>query len=208
MEDFFNRVETRTHAWPPGRRDLHWLVLPDPGLARELCGSYRALTEQPGLCPVRPEWLHLTVLHAGAQDAATGAEINKLVDEVTKRAADIPPYGLTLSRPDIGTMAIEVKGYPGAPHRALWEMTWEAQQAVVGERWPLIPTMPYPHLALAYAGADGHLAVRRALKMVLSDLPGPVGPVTMPVTTLSLVAEWHTHEEIRWDVLTEVSLGG
>ncbi|MGW2180670.1 hypothetical protein ACWCXX_21725 [Streptomyces sp. NPDC001732] len=44
------------------------------------------------------------------------------------------------------------------------------------------------------------------LKVVLSDLPG--GPVTVPVTALTLVAEWHTRHEIMWDVLAEVPLGG
>lgn len=52
----------------------------------------------------------------------------------------------------------------------------------------------------------GHLADRGALKVLLSDLPGE--PVTMPVTTLTLVAEWHDRREIRWDVLAEAPLGG
>ncbi|OII62117.1 hypothetical protein BJP40_03665 [Streptomyces sp. CC53] len=85
-------------------------------------------------------------------------------------------------------------------------MTWAAQHAVVGDRWPLIPAMSYPHLSHAYAGADGHLADRGALKVLLSDLPGT--PVTVPVTTLTLVAEWHDCREITWDVLAEVRLGG
>ncbi|MEU0632761.1 hypothetical protein [Streptomyces sp. NPDC005989] len=64
----------------------------------------------------------------------------------------------------------------------------------------------YPHLSQAYAGAEGHLADRGALKVTLSDLPGD--PVTVPVTTLTLVAEWHDRREIMWDVLAEVPLGG
>ncbi|MFE2992914.1 hypothetical protein [Streptomyces sp. NPDC059262] len=63
-------------------------------------------------------------------------------------------------------------------------------------------TYPPDH---AYAGADEHLADRGALKVALSDLPGQ--PVILPVTTLTLVAEWHLRE-VRWDVLAEVPLGG
>ncbi|GAA3163753.1 2'-5' RNA ligase family protein [Streptomyces ramulosus] len=207
MEDFFDRVENRTHAWPPGRKDLHWLILPETDFARtRLYEPYRELAEQPGLHPVRPEWMHITLLHMGPQDTATPSETDQLIAEVTQRAADVAPYDLTLSRPDIGTVAIESKGHPGAPHRALWEMTWQATRAAVGDRWPRIPTVSYPHLAHAYAGAEAHLADRSALKVLLSDLPGD--PVTVPVATLTLVAEWHDRREIRWDRLAEVPLGG
>ncbi|MER6567495.1 2'-5' RNA ligase family protein [Streptomyces sp. NPDC001093] len=207
MEDFFARVEGRTHAWPPGRKDLHWLVIPPEAFAREhLYEPYRTLAEQPGLCPVAPEWMHITVLHAGPQDSASSLEVDQLVDEVAKRAAETDPFELTLSRPDVGTVAIESKGYPGAPHRHLWELAWAAQNTVVGDRWPRIPSISYPHLSHAYAGAEGHLADRSLLKVLLSDLPG--GEVTMPVTTLTLVAEWHDRREIKWDVLAEVPLGG
>jgi hypothetical protein len=150
--------------------------------------------------------MHSTLLHMGPQDSASTSEINRLAREVAHRATSAAPFDLTLSRPDIGTVAIESKGFPGAPHRALWEMTWQATQAVVGSRWPRIPTTSYPHLSHAYAGDDGHLADRGALKVVLSDLPGE--PVTLPVTTLTLVAEWHDRREIRWDVIAEVPLGG
>ncbi|MFJ2202400.1 2'-5' RNA ligase family protein [Streptomyces violaceusniger] len=182
-------------------------MIPPQALAcTYLYEPYRALAEQPGLCPVRPEWMHITVLHAGPQDSASSTEVDQLVTEVAKRAADFCPFEIALSRPDIGTVAIESKGYPGAPHRALWEMTWEAQTAVVSDRWPRIPSISYPHLSHAYAGAEGHLADRGALKVLLSDLPG--GPVTVPVTALTLVAQWHDRREIRWDVLAEVPLGG
>ncbi|MGW3954041.1 2'-5' RNA ligase family protein [Streptomyces sp. NPDC004752] len=204
MDDFFARVE---HRWPAGRRDLHWLIIPGADFAREhLYEPYRTLAEQPGLCPVLPQWMHITVLHSGPQDDASPAEIDQMITEVTERAAGIEPYDLTLSRPDVGNVAIESKGHPGAPHRQLWETTWQAHHAVVGDRWPRIPTVSYPHLSHAYAGAEAHQADRGALKVLLSDLEG--GPVTVPVSVLSLVAEWHDRQEIRWDVLAEVPLGG
>ncbi len=206
MDDFFARVEGRAHAWPPGRRDLHWLIVPGEDFARtHLYEPYRLLSEQPGLCPVRPQWMHITVLHAGPQDSASAGEVDQITREVGRRAADTDAFEVTLSRPDIGTVAIESKGYPGRPHRKLWEMTWQAHRTVVGDRWPRIPSASYPHLSHAYAGAEGHLADRGALKVLLSDLPG--SPVTVPVTALTLVAEWHDRREIVWDVLAEVPLG-
>ncbi|ANS62408.1 hypothetical protein SLINC_0184 [Streptomyces lincolnensis] len=206
MDDFFAMVEGRAHGWARGRKDLHWLIVPGEDFARKyLYEPYRVLSEQPGLHPVRPQWMHCTVLHAGPQDSATAGEIDLTAREVTRRAADIDPYEMVLSRPDIDMMGIESKGYPGRPHRQLWEMTWQAHRNGVGDRWPRIPSASYPHLSYAYAGADGHLADRGALKVLLSDLPG--GQVTVPVTALTLVAEWHDRREIVWDVLAEVPLG-
>ncbi|GLF98113.1 2'-5' RNA ligase family protein [Streptomyces yaizuensis] len=207
MDDFFARVESRTHAWPAGRRDLHWLVIPDTDFARRhLYEPYRDLAHHPGLHPVRPEWMHITVLHAGPEDSATPAEIARLIAEVTDRTADIGAFDLVLSRPAIGTVAIESTGHPGAPHQRLWRIASEAQRAVVGGRWPLIPEVSYPHLSHAYAGERAHLADRTVLKALLADLPGD--PVTIPVTALTLVAEWHTRREILWDVIAEVPLTG
>ncbi|MGW7821940.1 hypothetical protein ACWGLF_28320 [Streptomyces puniciscabiei] len=139
------------------------------------------------------------LLHSGPQDSASQAEVDQLVAEVADRATRIEPFDLTLSRRDVGNVAIESKGYPGAPHRQLWEMTWQAHHAVVGDRWPRIPTVSYPLLSHAYAGAEADRADRGALKVLLSDLRGE--PVTVPVNALSLVAEWHDRQEIRWDSL-------
>lgn len=115
--------------------------------------TYRELVQQPGLHPVPPEWMHVTLLHMGPQDSASTSETEQLAAAVAERAAAIASFDLTLSRPDIGTVAIESKGYPGAPHRALWEMTWQATYAVVGDRWPRIPATSYPHLSHAYANS-------------------------------------------------------
>ncbi|WP_406384957.1 hypothetical protein [Streptomyces sp. NBC_01618] len=113
MKDFFAQVETRMHTWPPFRKDLHWLVIPGEDVARKyLYEPYRTLVEQPGVCPVRPEWMHVTVLHAGPQDSATGAEIDQLIAEVAKRAVDIAPYTLTLSP---ATASGRVRGRPTGP---------------------------------------------------------------------------------------------
>lgn len=150
--------------------------------------------------------MHNTVLHSGPVDEATPQEIDQIVTEVREGAVDIAPYEMTFSRPDIGNVAIESKGYPGAPHRRLWEMTGKAHQAVVGDRWPLIPAVSYPHLSHAYSGEEAHLADRSALKVALSDLHGD--PVTVLVENITLVAEWHDRREITWDVLATVPLGG
>ncbi|MFB7852371.1 hypothetical protein ACFC34_35890 [Streptomyces sp. NPDC056053] len=105
---------------------------------------------------------------------------NRLVGEV---AAGIAPFEVVLSRPGIETVAIESKGYPDTPYRELWEMTWQAQWAVAGEWWLLSrPVVPAPGSRLRRS----RRAVGGPQGVALSDLLG--GPVTVPVTALTLVA--------------------
>ncbi|MFB7906637.1 2'-5' RNA ligase family protein [Kitasatospora sp. NPDC056076] len=206
MDDFFSRVQQREHAWPTGRRDLHWHILPQPQAAEQLVGPYRDIAATPGLHPVPPQWLHITVLHAGVVDDVTDNELTAIVGRVRDLAADIEPFDLILGRVSVGNVALESAGYPGAPARRLWEMTARANREVVGDRWPLIPTQWYPHSSIAYAGPDGHLADRTTLKARLSDVEA--APVTVPVTSISLVSQWHDgHSSIRWSHLLDVPLG-
>jgi len=71
VEDFFAQVESRRHAWPAGRDDLHRHLLYDDVLVEEqLVAPYRELTHRPGLAPVPARWMHTTVMHGGPVDPA------------------------------------------------------------------------------------------------------------------------------------------
>ncbi|MGW7412780.1 2'-5' RNA ligase family protein [Streptomyces sp. NPDC054863] len=208
MEDFFGRVEGRTHGWPAGRRDLHWHVLPpDTEVVRaQLTDPYRALTHRPGLAPVAPEWIHLTVVHGGPEDSASGSEVEQIVEKVRVAAAQVSPFTVRLARPGIGQVAIECAGRPGSAWRHLRTRTQEAMDAVVGNRWPSISAGHYPHASIAYATADAHVADREALKDALSDLHVDSDGLTIPVTALTLVSQWHDRQHIKWEVLAQVPL--
>jgi len=208
MDDFFARVVNRAHAWPAGRRDLHWHLLPSPSEADALARPYRDVTSTPGLNAVPPQWLHITVLHAGPQADSSDAEVEAVVAKVRDAAADTGPFALTLYPPSVGTVALECMGYPGAPARRLWELTAAATEEVIGKRFELLSDVYYPHVSLAYAGPDGHLADRAVLKAALSDVED-AGPVTVQAHTLSLVAQWHDgRSQIVWEHLASVPLGG
>ncbi|MFJ1751200.1 2'-5' RNA ligase family protein [Streptomyces sp. NPDC088116] len=206
MKNFFAEVTSRTHSWPEGRRDLHWHVLPDRRAVREqLVEPYAELTHMPGLEPVAPEWLHTTILHSGPEDSATDTEIARIVTLVRERVAEVAPFELTFNPPAVGRVGLECTARPGAPARRLWEIAWQATTEVAGSRWPLIPDRHYAHASLAYAGPDAARADRKAMKIWLSD-HGP-GLVTLPVTALSLVSQWHDGRRIMWDHITDVPLG-
>ncbi|WP_414167194.1 2'-5' RNA ligase family protein [Streptoverticillium reticulum] len=206
MENFFDEVERRAHAWPAGRRDLHWHALFDlEDVRRALTDPYRDLTHREGLEPVAPEWVHMTVLHSGPEQDATAEEIEKITELVRRRCAAVEPIEITFGRPTVGRVAIECPGRPGAPVRRLWQLAYEATTEVVGNRWPLIPQGFYPHATLAYAGAEAHKADRRAMKIWLSD-HGPEA-VTLRADRLSLVSQWHDGARIVWDHIEDIPLG-
>jgi 2'-5' RNA ligase len=206
LQDFFDRVENRTHPWPAGRRDLHWHLLPHPVAARQLVEPYRELAHRPGLEPVPAQWLHVTVLHSGPEQEASTQEVQEITARVRKAVAGTGAVELTFARPAIGNVAIERAARPGAAARRLWEATWAATREVVGERWPLLPTTYYPHTSIAYAGRDAQLADRGELKQALSDIDG--GEVTLTFPTLALVSQWHDGRQIIWEHLADVPLTG
>ncbi|MCL7382220.1 2'-5' RNA ligase family protein [Streptomyces sp. 35G-GA-8] len=203
MRDFFAGVETR---WPAYRRDLHWHLLP-PSTEQavdDLLGPYAELIRYPGMEMVTPKWLHATVLHAGPREEATDDEIDEMVARVRDAVTGTGPLTLTFSRPSIGTVAIGRAARPGATVRQLWDTTWTATTAVVGERWNLLPEIPYPHITIAYAGRDAAHADRAAMKAMLSDIDA--GEVTLDFPALTLVSQWHTHQHIVWEPLATVPL--
>lgn len=207
MDDFFTTVESREHAWPAGRADLHWHVLFSTDEVRAaLTDPYAELTHRPGLEPVPPEWLHMTVLHSGPAAEATGAEIKQIIDGVRAGARGLAPFEVTFAQPAAGNVAIECLGQPGPPARALWEMTWQQTHQVVDDRWPRIPGIYYPHISLAYAAGPKALEVDRStLKVWLSDHGR--GEVTLRAERLVYVAQSHDRHRITWEVLEEIPLG-
>ncbi|MCZ7430109.1 2'-5' RNA ligase family protein [Streptomyces sp. WMMC1477] len=206
IEDFFTRVETRHHAWPAGRADLHWHLLFDTdAVERRLVAPYREITHQPGLAAVPARWAHLTVLHGGPVDAYRDGEIEAITEHVRAAAAGLAPFDLVVDRPTVGRVALECPARPGAPARRLWELTAAADTEVTGGRFPLIPDGYAPHLTLAYGIAGDQRADRLAIKAALSDHPGE--PVTLRADRLALVAQSHNRRHITWTPLATVPLG-
>jgi 2'-5' RNA ligase len=210
MKNFFAAAETREHPWPAGRRDLHWHLLPpdaEQGRAA-LQDGYEALIGAPGLVPVMPQWLHVTVLHSGPAEDASEQELGDIIAEVRAevRARGTAPVELTFARPSVGTVAVERAARPGAAARALWQATWNATCRVVGpDRWPPLPRTYYPHVTLAYAGLEASLADRNVLKSLLSDCTGDEVKLTFP--ELALVSQRHNGHSITWQTITTVPLG-
>lgn len=207
MKDFFEGAETHAHPWPAGRRDLHWHLLPPrtEETTDALLGPYTGLLRTPGMEMVMPDWLHVTVLRAGPHDQASEGEIAEMTDRVREAVAGTGPVELVFSRSSVGTVGIARAGWPRAAAHALHRAAWSVTRQVVGDRWWLAPAIFHPHLTLAYAGRDAEQADRDDMKNMLSRVDA--GEATVSFPTLTLVSQWHTHQEILWEVLATIPLG-
>ncbi|WP_181785316.1 2'-5' RNA ligase family protein [Streptomyces phytophilus] len=206
VKDFFDAVESREHAWPAGREDLHWHLLPQPSVSQALTEGYQAAASLPGMAPVAPEWIHITVQHGAPMAAYREGEVEAIKTGVAERARAMQPVEVTLARPAFGTVALECGGHPGEPARRVWEMACAVHEEVTGHRFPRIPALSYPHASLAYGTSQAPLLNRAQAKVVLSDLPGD--PVALRLDTLTLVAQSHDRRYITWRELASVKLGG
>src|SRR5260370_9148288 len=93
MEVFFAPIAGR---WPPGREDYHWHVLPGTELARQrLARPYGDLTSQPGLAPVRPEYMHITVQHIGPVHDITPDELAEIAGRARAGSGGVASFPLT-----------------------------------------------------------------------------------------------------------------
>ncbi len=197
MDSFFARLAER---WPPGRRDYHWHLLPDPGQVRErLWCPYRELTGRPGLAPVPPQWSHVTICHAAPVAAVTGREVADITALVREGCAEAAPFELTVRPAEVWGTGIVCPLWPGAPARRLWQIVTAAARAVTGDQFQ--PAVYHPHLALAYCFAaveDG------PLRVWLSDHRIP--EMTFTADRLHLVAQWHDGHEITWQPVTTIAL--
>jgi 2'-5' RNA ligase len=205
MQSFF---ETVIHRWPAGQEDYHWhLLFPEDLVSQQLVEPYRGLTHgRDQLRPVPARWVHLTLLHSGPVGQISAAELDQITDLVREQCTTVAPFSLTFDRPAVGRVAVECIARPGPPARQLWQITADATAAVTGTRFPLIPDLYYPHLSLAYGTGDSDTG-RRAMKAWLSD-DVDTGPVTLPATHLSLVAQSYDMQHITWRHLTDVPLDG
>lgn len=200
MENFFERVG---RFWPPGRRDLHWHILPTPDEAGSLSVPYKGLAS-PGLKGVPVSGMHCTLLHAvglGSGDVDTDA----LIKEVGRYAQTVRPFTLTFDRPSVGNVGIEIGGWPGLPFTEIVNAVTQVT-ACAGADFKAAPSR-YPHMSLAYA-SDGAEAIDAvSLKAALAAIAQPLSG-TVVVDRLHLVEQWHDGAHIRWNPIAAVPLAG
>ncbi|MFD9601811.1 2'-5' RNA ligase family protein [Streptomyces sp. NPDC059970] len=200
MENFFERVG---RFWPAGRRDLHWHILPTPDEAAALAAPYKGLAA-PGLQGVPVHGMHCTLMHAVGL-SSNDVDTDALLKGATSYAQTVRPFTLTFDRPAVGTVGVEISGWPG---RQFTEIVDTLTQVTVstGAAFRAAPSR-YPHMSLAYAsnGAEDVDAVtlRAALAAIEQPLSGP-----LLVDRLHLVEQWHDGAHITWNPIAQMPLAG
>ncbi|WP_431984151.1 2'-5' RNA ligase family protein [Streptomyces qinglanensis] len=200
MESFFDRVG---RVWPAGRRDLHWHFLPTPDEAAALTAPYAGLP-RPGLPGVPVEGVHCTVLHTVGL-ARADIDLGPLLEDVRAYARTARPFVITFDRPAIGTVAVEISGWPQSPFSAVVEYLIGAMTRT-GAAFKAAPSR-YPHISVAYT-ADGAESLETAgLKAELAAIDGPLSG-TVLADRLHLVEQWHDGRHIMWQTVAVVPLEG
>jgi 2'-5' RNA ligase len=80
-------------------QDYHWHVVPGSELLRDrVSRPYSEITHHPGLAPVRPTYLHITIQHLAAVSQVTDGELGQIVEMVRDRCAAFAPFAVTAGR--------------------------------------------------------------------------------------------------------------
>ncbi|MFE0661162.1 2'-5' RNA ligase family protein, partial [Streptomyces sp. NPDC058876] len=148
--------------------------------------------------------MHCTLLHAIGLDR-DAIDIAALLRDVRHATENVEPFALTFDRPSVGTVGVEIGGWPGKPFTALVDIVTAAMDRA-GAAFKAGPSR-YPHISLGYTstGAEDLNAV--TLKTALASIDRPVCG-TVLADRLHLVEQWHDGERIMWNPVAEVPLGG
>lgn len=202
MENFFERVG---RFWPAGRRDLHWHILPTQFEAEALAEPYTGFARL-GLAGVALQDMHCTLLHAVGLTPADAADVDTLVKDVAAYAQTQQPFTLTFDRPSVGSVAVEIAGWPGSRFTTLVDAIAGLMQDRYGSAFSPAPSR-YPHMSLAYT-TEGAEAINRVdLRAALAAIEGPLSG-TVYVDRLHLVEQWHDGQHITWEPVAQVPLSG
>lgn len=202
MENFFERV---AKAWPAGRRDLHWHILPAASEGDTLLASYpEAVFSRPGLSRVPSEWLHCTLLHAVGL-SADDVDVDTLVRDVRAHAQQVEPFTLTFDRPAIAPVAIEISGWPGTPFTRLVDSITQLTQEQCTAFQPAASR--YPHMSIAYTGKGSETINPVGLREALASIEEPLSH-TVRADRIHLVEQWHDGATIKWEPIASIPLKG
>lgn len=198
MRDFW-----KTHHWPEGERRAHWHVLFDdqPAVHDFAHAHADLLAQHPELHPVPVEWLHATLQSIGP---LTPDVADAVAAAARPALAALEPFDI-----EIGPAQALHNGVVPAihPEEGISELYWALRRAtedVVGaETMPAAPDRFWPHLSLAYSGAQwDHDGLSRALAQLRPPRP------RMTVTRAVLVdQEQAWRKTYTWTVLADVPLG-
>jgi 2'-5' RNA ligase superfamily len=185
-------------GWRPGRRMYAWHVtFRDQPAVQDLAARARAvLRDVPRLELVPGPWLHLTVQDIGFSDEVSGGDLAAVTVAARARLAAVPPAAVTIGP---ARALDEGIGCDARPAAAL-SLVRDAVRAAISDVWgpARVPGQAdwWPHVSLAYASADGQLAIT-----------GFDEAAAITVTEIQLILLGRDGYRYEWETQATVRLG-
>ena len=192
--------EVRDHwywrpGWRPGRSFYTWhLTFADSAAVTGLVTSYAdLLAAVPGIDPVPPKWLHLTMQGVGFADRVPAADLDEIVLAAESRLARTAAFQVTVGPAVLDAETIQL---PVTPVRPLQDLR-DRLRAAIGDVWgpDAIPELPQlnPHISLAYFNTPSPAAPLRTL---VAQTPPTTATTT--IRCLTLINLTRTHHLYNW----------
>ncbi|WP_112243326.1 2'-5' RNA ligase family protein [Kribbella monticola] len=192
--------EVRDHwywrpGWRPGRSFYTWhLTFAESASVVGLANSYAdVLAQLPGITPVPPRWLHLTMQGVGFTDRVPDADLDEIALATESRLARCSPFQVTVGPAVVDPETVQLPVTPVAPLQDLRNRL----RAAIGDVWgpDAIPENPQlnPHISLGYWNTPAPAAPLRAL---LSQSPATTATTT--IAAISLITLHRNHQVYEW----------
>jgi 2'-5' RNA ligase len=153
-----------------------------------------------GLDLVPREWLHITTLIAGYADQIMPDQVDEMIAEATRRAADLRPVEVTLGRVLYHPRAVMLEAGPAAALEPVLDMVGYATRAATGQYGELHTAPWVPHITLAYSNAAQPAGP--VIAALGRQLPGRKAAIT----SVSLVSQT-PQQKWTWNLISDVPFG-
>ena len=190
--------------WRPGRSFYTWhIVFPNDPVLLDLHAEYQRLVETlPGITPVSPQWLHLTMQGIGFADKVPQADLDPIVEAARRRLEHFRPFEIRIGPAVVDAESLQVPVTPVDRMRRL-----RAQlRAAVTDVWgrDSVPELPKldPHISLGYWN---EVAPAEPLRQRVNALGG--GLAKTELTSVALINLNRDHNQYEWTTYARVPLG-
>jgi 2'-5' RNA ligase len=191
-------------GWQEGCRQYAWhLTFDGQAALHELVERFQAvLASLPGLDPVPPRWLHLTMQGVGFTHQVPEDQVEAIVQAARRLLVRLPRLQLAFGPAVVRAEAVELHPEPAKDVVLVRATIRAAMAAAWDEDVPERPDGFEPHLAVAYSNGDAPVEpVLAALGTV------KVEPITVTVGAASLVVLRREGHLYCWRTFATVPFG-
>jgi 2'-5' RNA ligase len=190
--------------WRPGRSFYTWhIVFPNDPVLLDLHAEYQRLVEAlPGITPVSPQWLHLTMQGIGFADKVPQADLDPIVEAARRRLEHFRPFEIRIGPAVVDAESLQL---PVTPVDRMRRLRAELRAAVT-DVWgrDSVPELPEldPHISLGYWN---EVAPAEPLRQRVNALGG--GLAKTELTSVALINLNRDHNQYEWTTYARIPLG-